>query len=212
MRNKRIDYMNKIPTICFENVYDFCETVDSEFNRHYYASKSDEAVDISIFAKYDNARKIINILTDYDYKIANVNFNDPKIDGYEDEFVITLCARLSSYDAPEIWVEPAKRKDGYLLNEANATYILDECNSALLPKAGTVQTYFVKLKEDVEDEYDDFADDLECGNCEECHIFDDSDDEENAKDDVYATVELTPEESQILDMLYHAFGLLKYVV
>ena len=51
--------MNKIPTICFEDVYEFCEVVDSEFNRRYYASKSDEAVDISIFAKYDNARKII---------------------------------------------------------------------------------------------------------------------------------------------------------
>ena len=52
--------MNKIPTICFEDVYEFCEAMDSEFNRRYYASKSDEAVDISIFAKYDNARKIIN--------------------------------------------------------------------------------------------------------------------------------------------------------
>jgi hypothetical protein len=62
MHNKRADYMNKIPTICFEDIYEFCEAMDSEFNRRYYASKSDESVDISIFAKYDNARKIINLL------------------------------------------------------------------------------------------------------------------------------------------------------
>ena len=99
--------MNKIPTICFEDIYEFCEAMDSEFNRRYYASKSDESVDISIFAKYDNARKIINILTDYDYELANINFHDPEIDGYEDEFIITLCARISNHDTPEIWVEPA---------------------------------------------------------------------------------------------------------
>lgn len=51
MHNKRADYMNKIPTICFEDIYEFCEAMDSEFNRRYYASKSDESVDISIFAK-----------------------------------------------------------------------------------------------------------------------------------------------------------------
>ena len=160
--------MNKIPTICFEDVYEFCEAMDSEFNRRYYASKSDEAVDISIFAKYDNARKIINFLTDYDYELANINFNDPETDGYEDEFLITLCSRISNHDTPEIWVEPAKRKDGYLLNEADATYILDECSSALLPKVETDKIYFVELKEDIDDEYDDFADNLELGNCYDC--------------------------------------------
>ncbi len=105
--------MNKISTICFEDVYEFCEAMDSEFNRRYYPSKQDETVDISIFAKYENARKIINILTEYDYELANVNFHDPETDGYEDEFLITLCARISNYDTPEIWVEPAKRKDGF---------------------------------------------------------------------------------------------------
>ena len=68
--------MNKISTICFEDIYEFCESMDSEFNRRYYASKSDESVDISIFAKYDNARKIINILTDYDYELANINLEE----------------------------------------------------------------------------------------------------------------------------------------
>ena len=31
--------MNKIPTICFEDIYEFCESLDSEFNRRYYAFK-----------------------------------------------------------------------------------------------------------------------------------------------------------------------------
>ena len=45
--------MNKIPTICFDDVYEFCEVIDSEFKKRYYASKWNEAVDISMFAKYE---------------------------------------------------------------------------------------------------------------------------------------------------------------
>lgn len=196
--------MNKIPTICFEDVYEFCEAMDSEFNRRYYASKSDESVDISIFAKYDNARKIINLLTDYDYELANINFHDPEIDGYEDEFLITLCARISNHDTPEIWVEPAKRKDGYLLNEADATYILDECSRTLLPQVETAKTYFVELKEDVDDEYDDFADDLELGNCYDCCCHHDCVDCD-MDDEEYVNVTLPKEDIEILHMLCRIF-------
>ena len=179
--------MNKIPTICFEDIYEFCEAMDSEFNRRYYASKSDESVDISIFAKYDNARKIINLLTNYDY-----------------ELVITLCARISNHDTPEIWVEPAKRKDGYLLNEADATYIFDECNRALLPQVETDKTYFVELKEDIDDEYDDFADDLELGNCYDCCCHHDCVDCD-MDDEEYVNVTLPKEDIETLHMLCRIF-------
>ena len=171
--------MNKIPTICFEDVYEFCEAMDSEFNRRYYASKSDESVDISIFAKYDNARKIINLLTDYDYELANINFHDHEIDGYEDEFIITLCARISNHDTPEIWVEPAKRKDGYLLNEADATYIFDECSRALLPH-------------------------LELGNCYDCCCRHDCVDCD-IDDEEYVNVTLPKEDIETLHMLCRIF-------
>lgn len=178
--------------------------MDSEFNRRYYASKSYESVDISIFAKYDNARKIINFLTDYDYELANINFYDPEIDGYEDEFIITLCARISNHDIPEIWVEPAKRKDGYLLNEADATYILDECSRALLPQVETAKTYFVELKENVDDEYDDFADDLELGNCYDCCCHHDCVDCD-MDDEEYVNVTLPKEDIETLHMLCRIF-------
>lgn len=205
--------MNKIPTIYYEDIYEFCDVVDAEFSkRHYSAKKNDSTVDISIVAKYDMARKLINTFVDYGYEIACMDFHDPEYDGYEDEYIISLCYGLSDNKEMEIWCEPAKRGDDYLILGGDVFYILDECNSKIVPKVESNNVYFIELQDEIEDEYDDFADDLECGNCEECHIFDDSDDEENAKDDVYATVELTPEESQILDMLYHAFGLLKYVV
>ena len=188
--------MNKIPTICYEDIYEFCETVDNEFCKRYYSSKSGEAVvDISIFAKYEKAREIINILTEYDYEIANMEFHDPEFEGYDDEYVITLCSRLSNNDTPEIWCEPAKRNGEYLINEADATYILDECNSKLVPKVQTDVTYFVELEDEIEDEYDDFAHDLECGNCEECHC----DDEE------YVDLKLTRDEMETLHMLCHIF-------
>lgn len=153
--------MNKIPTICFEDIYEFCEAMDSEFNRRYYASKSDE-------------------------------------------FIITLCARISNHDTPEIWVEPAKRKDGYLLNEADATYILDECSSKLLPKVETDKTYFVELKEDVDNEYDDFADDLELGNCYDCCCHHDCVDCDK-DDEEYVNVTLPKEDIETLHMLCRIF-------
>lgn len=82
-------------TICYDDIFEFCEYVDSSFLRKYYAAKKDNStVDIAITAKYDTSRKIINILTDYGFEIANIDFHDAICDGYEDEFVIPYFLRF----------------------------------------------------------------------------------------------------------------------
>ena len=197
--------MNKIPTICYEDIYEFCASLNFEFENRYEMADEDDTISISVVAKYDNARNIINILTGYGYEIANMEFHDPEYDGYKDEYIITICVRLSNNDIMEIWCEPAKRKDDYLILGGDIVYILNECNIKVVKKIESDKIYFVELEDEIEDEYDDFADDLECGNCEECHIFDDSDMEENDKDDEYVNLKLTRDEMETLHMLCHIF-------
>ena len=205
--------MNKIPTICYEDIYEFCEDVDHEFKKYLdKAIKNNSTIDIAIVVKYKNAREIINVLVDFGYEIANVSIHDSIMSGYSDEYIVSLCYGLNHSDVPEIWCEPAKNDKGYLLNEGDIVYIFDECNSKVVPQVESDRTYFVELEDEIKDEYDDFADDLECGNCEECHFCDDSDDEESAKDDKYVTVRLSKCAAEDLDRLYHIFGLIEHLI
>lgn len=95
-------------------------------------------------------------------------------------------------------------KDGYLLNEADATYILDECSRALLPQVETVKTYFVELKENVDDEYDDFCRWLRIGNCYDCCCHHDCVDCD-MDDEEYVNVTLPKEDIETLHMLCRIF-------
>ncbi|HAU84211.1 MAG TPA: hypothetical protein DCW90_01475, partial [Lachnospiraceae bacterium] len=148
--------MNKIPTICYEDIYEFCASLNFEFENRYEMADEDDTISISVVAKYDNARNIINILTGYGYEIANMEFHDPEYDGYKDEYIITICVRLSNNDIMEIWCEPAKRKDDYLILGGDIVYILNECNIKVVKKIESDKIYFVELEDEIEDEYDDF--------------------------------------------------------
>lgn len=205
----------KSKTICYDDIFEFCEDVDSSFLRKYYAAMKDNStVDIAIAAKYDTSRKIINILTDYGFEIANIDFHDAICDGYEDEFVISLCYGLNHSNAMEIWCEPAKRENGYIIFDGDEIYIFDECNSKIMNKVESNDVYIVELHDEIEKEYDEFTDDLELGNCncngdcESCHEYNVNDD----TDDEYINLKLTKDEVETLHKLYHIFGLLDLVI
>lgn len=174
--------------------------------------KDNSTVDIAIAAKYDTSRKIINILTDYGFEIANIDFHDAICDGYEDEFVISLCYGLNHSNAMEIWCEPAKRENEYIIFDGDEIYIFDECNSKIMNKVESNDVYIVELHDEIEKEYDEFIDDLELGNCngdcESCHEYNVSDD----TDDEYVNLKLTKDEAETLHKLYHVFGLLDLVI
>lgn len=203
----------KSKTICYDDIFEFCEDVDSSFLRKYdVAMKNNSTVDIAIVAKYDTSRKIINILTDYGFEIANIDFHDAICDGYEDEFVISLCYGLNHSNAMEIWCEPAKRENGYIIFDGDEIYIFDECNSKIMNKVESNDVYIVELHDEIEKEYDEFTDDLELGNCngdcESCHEYNVNDD----TDDEYVNLKLTKDEAETLHKLYHVFGLLDLVI
>lgn len=203
----------KSKTICYDDIFEFCEDVDSSFLRKYYAAMKDNStVDIAIAAKYDTSRKIINILTDYGFEIAKIDFHDAICDGYEDEFVIFLCYGLNHSNAMEFWCEPAKRENGYIIFDGDEIYIFDECNSKIMNKVESNDVYIVELHDEIEKEYDEFTDDLELGNCngdcESCHEYNVNDD----TDDEYVNLKLTKDEAETLHKLYHIFGLLDLVI
>ena len=200
-------------TICYDDIFEFCEDVNSSFLRKYYAAMKDNStVDIAIAAKYDTSRKIINILTDYGFEITKIDFHDAICDGYEDEFVIFLCYGLNHSNAMEIWCEPAKRENGYIIFDGDEIYIFDECNSKIMNKVESNDVYIVELHDEIEKEYDEFTDDLELGNCygdcESCHEYNVNDD----TDDEYVNLKLTKDEAETLHKLYHIFGLLDLVI
>lgn len=203
----------KSKTICYDDIFEFCEDVDSSFLRKYYAAiKDNSTVDIAIAAKYDTSRKIINILTDYGFEIANIDFHDAICDGYKDEFVIYLCYGLNHSNAMEIWCKPAKCENGYIIFGGDEIYIFDECNSKIMNKVESNDVYIVELHDEIEKEYDGFTDELELGNCngdcESCHEYNVNDD----TDDEYVNLKLTKDEAETLHKLYHIFGLLDLVI
>lgn len=203
----------KSKTICYDDIFEFCEDVDSSFLRKYYAAiKDNSTVDIAIAAKYDTSRKIINILTDYGFEIANIDFHDAICDGYKDEFVISLCYGLNHSNAMEICCAPAKCENGYIIFGGDEIYIFDECNSKIMNKVESNDVYIVELHDEIEKEYDEFTDDLELGNCngdcESCHEYNVRDD----TDDEYVNLKLTKDEAETLHKLYHIFGLLDLVI
>lgn len=203
----------KSKTICYDDIFEFCEDVDSSFLRKYYAAiKDNSTVDIAIAAKYDTSRKIINILTDYGFEIANIDFHDAICDGYKDEFVIYLCYGLNHSNAMEIWCKPAKCENGYIIFGGDEIYIFDECNSKIMNKVESNDVYIVELHDEIEKEYDEFTDELELGNCngdcESCHEYNVNDD----TDDEYVNLKLTKDEAETLHKLYHIFGLLDLVI
>lgn len=202
--------MNKIPTICFDDIYDFCLEVENEFFGRYHSLKDNDVIDITVIAKYEKARKMMAFFAEDDFELANVEFHDPNCDGYEDEYIITLCYGLSDNEEKEIWCEPAKNENGYLITEGQAVYILDECNKDMIPKVLGDKTFIVELdNEDLDDEDDDeFSDDLEIGtyhcneDCENCHEYDKDD-----KDDDYVTIKLDKFDVEMLHKLYNIFGI-----
>lgn len=198
--------MNNIPTICFDDMYDFCEEVMQEFYGRYYSVKKYSTIDITVIAKYAKAREIITFFAEDDFELANVEFHDPNCDGYEDEYIITLCYGLSDNDAKEIWCEPARNESGYLLTEGQAVYILDECNKDMIPKVLGDKTFIVELDNEDDEDDDEFSDDLELGtyhcneDCENCHEYDKDDDD-------YVTIKLDKSDVEILHKLYNIFGI-----
>lgn len=113
--------------------------------------------DITIIAKYDEAKKIIEELIRLEYGIASLDIHDEMVSGYSDEYAITL----TNFDRGlELWCEPMKTEDGYLLIDPTVTFIFGNCSHKVIKNCKG--SYVIEV--DIVGEDDEDA----CGWCEDC--------------------------------------------
>lgn len=137
-----------IKTLYFNDYEEFACTVADKYGE---VIDNDNLNSVDIIAKYYEAKEIIRELVGIGYEIAFMNeFAAPEWDNYDDAYIIGL------YE-DGIWVEPVKKDKDYILVEANAVYILDDCNSKILKNINADEQYEVSF----EDDFD------ECG-CDSC--------------------------------------------
>ena len=113
----------------------------------------DDFGDITIIAKYEEAKEIISELVCIGYSLESIRMSRPEWENYHDEYLISL-------NNDGIWCEEMKSDGKYLPDESTITYILDNCSSKVIPYCKGKIVYEVTVgKED---------DECDCDECEEC--------------------------------------------
>ena len=125
-----------IKKLHFDDFEDFACAVADTYDEVKY---DDECNSVDIIAKYDDAKEIICELIAIGYGIAFIDeFGDTECNAYDDAFVISLLE-------DEIWCEPIKRENEYLLVETEVAYILDNCSSKIISNIESDVVYEVEV-------------------------------------------------------------------
>ena len=141
-----------IKTLHFDNYMDMVLAVSDMYEE---VTNKDELNSVCVIAKYEEAREILStLISSMGYDIACIDISDVLANNYADEYVISLFEN-------KVWCAPAKRGNVYLTLECDYVYLLDNCNSKIVPKIESDEVYEVGIG-DFDDEYDD-----EC-TCSEC--------------------------------------------
>lgn len=119
----------------FENYADFaCEVADT------FDNLEDEFGDVSILAKYDEAKEIIKELLCLGYDVASIDLHREDFEGYCDAYIVSL--------SPDgIWCEKFKRGNEYINDVSDVTYIIDNCPSAVIPHCKSKIIYEISVGE-----------------------------------------------------------------
>lgn len=119
----------------FENYEEFaCEIVDT------FDLLEDEFGEVSIIAKYKEAKEIIRELLCTGYNVASIDIHNELWENYYDEYIISL-----NFDG--VWCEKFKRDTSYLTDESNVFYIMDNCSSNVIPYCKSKKLYEVCIDE-----------------------------------------------------------------
>ena len=117
----------------FEDYEDFTCDISDTFN-----NMEDEYGDISIIAKYGEAKEIIKELLCIGYNVASIELHREKFENYYDEYIIGL-----NHDG--VWCEKFKRNTGYFSDESNVIYIMDNCSSTVISYCKSKNIYEVSI-------------------------------------------------------------------
>ena len=144
-----------IKTLHFDNYMDMVLAVSDMYEE---VTNKDELNSVCVIAKYEEAREILStLISSMGYGIACIDISDVLANNYADEYVISLFEN-------KVWCEPAKRGNVYLTLECDYVYLLDDCNSKIIPKIESDEVYEVEIGN-----YDDCN-----GDCENCSAHDET--------------------------------------
>lgn len=127
----------------FEDYEEFVCDITDKFD-----NIDDEFGDVSIIAKYNNAKEIIREFLCLGYDVASVELHREEFENYYDEYIISL-----NHDG--VWCEKFKRDTGYFNDESNVTYIMDNCSYAVIQYCKSKNLYEVSVGYIDDPEYDD---------------------------------------------------------
>ena len=97
----------------------YCDTCDLAYNMYMYSHNPDGNHTILI-AGYEIVSEMLKDLMQFEDTTAfSIYLDNPEMDGYEDEYILTLD------DEQNVWIEPFKNKDGkYLIfDDENVTLV-----------------------------------------------------------------------------------------
>ena len=97
----------------------YCDTCELAYNRYMYSHNPDGNHTILI-AGYEIVSEMLKDLMQFEDTTAfNILLENPEIDGYEDEYILTLD------DEQNVWIEPFKNKEGKYLafDDENVTLV-----------------------------------------------------------------------------------------
>lgn len=132
----------------------------------------DELDSISVIAKYDEAKNIIETLIRNDFNVKCIELCDEEYNCYDKEYIVSIFEN-------EVYCEPLFVDGIYLHTESEILYIMDNCSSKILSYCEYNKGYEVSIEEDFEKcncEYCECQDKCECRN--ECY-------EESNEDGMY---------------------------
>lgn len=139
----------------FEDIEEFVSHVNERFGD--LDSLEDDFKDISVIAKYEEARQIVSELICLGYTIYSIDsLKSPDFNEYDDEYLIVLS---NIDDDHEISCEPLKRDGNYMYDDSIVTFVLDNCCARVLDYCDAKIVYEVRIGEDNCDELDVSDDD-----------------------------------------------------
>ena len=87
----------------------YCDTCDLAYNMYMYSHNPDGDSTILI-AGYEIVSEMLKDLMQFEDTTAfSIYLDNPEMDGYEDEYILTLD------DEQNVWIEPFKNKNGNYL-------------------------------------------------------------------------------------------------
>lgn len=101
-----------------------------------FESIDDAYGDVSVVAKYNEAKEIIRELLCIGYDVASIKLHREDFEEYWDEYLLTL-------NIDGIWCEKFKRENRYSTDTSDVIYIMDNCSSTVIRYCDSEYVYEV---------------------------------------------------------------------